>query len=79
VVRGGYGTGGYADQDRVVPVTAGEGVIHSFSGAVAAVTAAMGFRSFVTECCDVCGIFEAHKKEADILFMSVMTGISHLS
>lgn len=54
----------------VVPVTAGEGVIHSFSEAVAAVTAAMGFRSFVTECCDVCGIFEAHKKEADILFMS---------
>jgi pyrrolysine biosynthesis protein PylD len=30
----------------------------------------MGFRSFVTECFDVCGIFEAHKKEADIIFMA---------
>lgn len=54
----------------VVPVTAGEGIIGSFSEAVAAVTFTMGFRSFVTECCDVGGIFEAHKKEADLLFMA---------
>ena len=54
----------------VVPITSGEGVIGSFSEAVAAVTAAMGFRSFVTECSDVCGIFEAHKREADILYMA---------
>lgn len=54
----------------VVPVTSGEGIISSFSEAVAAVTLAMGFRSFVTECSDVSGIFEAHKKEADIIFMA---------
>lgn len=54
----------------VVPVTSGQGIISSFSEAVAAVTSAMGFRSFVTECCDVCGIFEAHKREADMVFMA---------
>ena len=54
----------------VVPVTSGEGVIGSFAEAVAAVTSAMGFQSFVTECCDVSGIYEAHKREADILFMA---------
>ncbi len=54
----------------VVPVTSGQGIIGSFSEAVAAVTSAMGFRSFVTECFDVCGIFEAHKREADIIFMA---------
>ncbi len=54
----------------VVPVTSGEGIIGSFCESVAAVTAAMGFRSFVTECYDVGGIFEAHKKDADIIFMA---------
>ena len=54
----------------VVPVTSGEGVIGSFAEAVAAVTGAMGFQSFVTECVDVSGILEAHKREADILFMA---------
>lgn len=54
----------------VVPVTSGQGMIGSFSEAVAAVTSAMGFRSFVTECSDVSGIFEAHKREADIIFMA---------
>ncbi len=54
----------------VVPVTAGQGMIASFPEAVAAVTSAMGFRSFVTECFDVSGIFEAHKREADIIFMA---------
>lgn len=54
----------------VVPVTSGEGIIGSFAEAVATVTSGMGFRSFVTECYDVSGIFEAHKREADILFMA---------
>lgn len=54
----------------VVPVTCGEGVIGSFAEAVAAVTSSMGFPSFVTECYDVSGIFEAHKREADIIFMA---------
>ena len=54
----------------VVPVTSGQGIIGSFSEAVAAVTSAMGFPSFVTECADVSGIYEAHKREADILFMA---------
>lgn len=54
----------------IIPVTSGEGVIGSFSESVAAVTASMGFASFVTECSDVNGIYEAHKREADILFMA---------
>ena len=54
----------------VVPVTSGEGIISSFAEAVAAVTGVMGFQSFVTECVDVSGIYEAHKREADILFMA---------
>ena len=54
----------------VVPVTSGEGIIGSFSEAVAAVTAAMGFRSFVTEKSDVSGIYEAYNREADIVFMA---------
>ena len=54
----------------VVPVTSGQGIISSFSEAVAAVTSAMGFRSFVTECFDVSGLFEAYKREADIVFMA---------
>ncbi len=54
----------------VVPVTSGEGIIGSFAESVAAVTSTVGFRSFITECCDVSGIFEAHKREADIIFMA---------
>ncbi len=54
----------------VVPVTSGQGTIGSFAESACAVTSCMGFRSFVTECFDVNGIFQAHKKEADILFMA---------
>ena len=54
----------------VVPVNSGEGIIGSFAESVAAITASMGFSSFVTECFDVNGICEAHKREADILFMA---------
>jgi pyrrolysine biosynthesis protein PylD len=53
-----------------VPVTSGEGVIGSFAEGVAAVASVMGFRSFVTECFDVNGIYEAYKREADIIFMA---------
>jgi len=54
----------------VVPITTGRGIIGSFSESVAAITASMGFQSFVTDCFDVNGIYEAHRKEADILFMA---------
>jgi pyrrolysine biosynthesis protein PylD len=54
----------------VVPVTSGEGIIGSFSEAVAAVTTAMGFQSFVTDRSDVSGLYEAYGKEADIVYMA---------
>ena len=54
----------------VVPVTSGLGEIESFTQAVAAVTAAMGFYTFVTEHTDVSGFYEASCRGADIVYMA---------
>lgn len=54
----------------VVPITSGLGTIDSFSESVAAIVRAMGFHTFVTERTDVNGIYEAHVKDADIIFMA---------
>lgn len=54
----------------VVPITCGEGVIGAFSESVAAVLAAMGVETFVTEHTDVNGIYEAASKGAEILYMA---------
>lgn len=54
----------------VVPVTSGEGVITDFAESVTAITAAMGFNSFVTDKTDVDGIYEAYMKSADIIYMA---------
>lgn len=54
----------------VVPVTSGLGTISSFAESVAAIVKAMGFVAFVTEGTDVNGIYEAHVKDADIVFMA---------
>ncbi len=60
--------------DRVrisaVPITSGLGVIGGFSGTVAAIVSHLGFRSFVTESCDVAGIAEGLERGADILMLS---------
>lgn len=54
----------------VVPVTSGLGTISSFAESVKAIVKAMGFEAFVTEGTDVNGIYEAHVKDADIVFMA---------
>lgn len=54
----------------VVPVTTGLGIIGSFAQSVAAVTKAMGFRSFVTKNADVDGLSEAYHIDADIVYMA---------
>ncbi len=54
----------------IVPISSGEGVSDTFSEAVAAVARIMDFTSFVAECSDMNGIYEAHRKDADILFMA---------
>lgn len=54
----------------VIPVTSGQGTILSFSESVAAIVRAMGFDVFVTEGSDVNGLYEAHIKGADVVFMA---------
>lgn len=54
----------------VIPITTGLGVIGSFSESVAAIVRHMKFEAFVTEKTDVAGIYEAHQKGAEILFMA---------
>lgn len=54
----------------VVPVTAGLGVIGTFAGVVAAIVRAAGVEAFVTERTDVDGLYEAHQRRADLVFMA---------
>lgn len=53
-----------------VSISSGEGVIGSFAESVAGIIAQAGFRTFVTEKCDVDGIYEAYTRGADIVFMA---------
>ena len=53
-----------------VPVTQGEGIIGSFSDAVAAIIKSMGFNAFVTEETDVDGIYSAVLRDAGVIFMA---------
>lgn len=54
----------------VVPITAGGGVIGTFSESVAAILRVMGCNTFVTDGTDILGIAEGVQKGADILFMA---------
>ena len=54
----------------VIPITAGEGLIGTFSESVAAIARVMGSDAFVTESTDVAGMREGILKGADILFMA---------
>ena len=54
----------------VVPVTAGQGRIDSFSESVAAIIKAAGFDARVSGASDVAGLCEAHAAGADIVFMA---------
>ncbi len=54
----------------VIPVTSGDGIINTFSEAVAAIASSMGFDAFVTKKTDVDGIYEAYMNDADIMFMA---------
>ncbi|MGI6732036.1 MAG: 3-methylornithyl-N6-L-lysine dehydrogenase PylD [Anaerovoracaceae bacterium] len=73
-------TCGYTEQEfykkvvnhkiAVIPITAGEGVIGSFSEAVAAILRKVKADVFITEKTDVAGMKEGLIKGADILFMA---------
>ncbi len=54
----------------VVPVTAGQGVIEGFAGAVAAIARHLGFPVLVTASGDVAGFAEALEKGAALLLMA---------
>ncbi len=53
-----------------IPIRAGEGIIGTFSGSVAAILHHLGFHTVVTEASDVNGIYEAFKDEAHCLFLA---------
>jgi len=54
----------------VVPITTGMGIISTFAESVAAIIRQAGFSVFVTKACDVNGIYEAHLRNASMLFMA---------
>ena len=53
-----------------VPVTQGEGIISSFSEAVAAIVRSMGFRTYISEDTDVEGIYGSILMDADVVYMA---------
>ncbi len=53
-----------------VPITAGEGIIGTFSQSVAAILHHLGFQTAVTEATDVDGIYEAYRTGAHCLFLA---------
>jgi pyrrolysine biosynthesis protein PylD len=59
-----------AGRVAVVPVTAGKGLIPSFTDAVKSIVRYLGFTAFVTAKTDVAGIAEGIAREATILFMA---------
>lgn len=54
----------------VIPITAGEGIIGTFSESIAAVLRHMGLTAFVTMHTDAAGIYEAHQAGASFLFFA---------
>lgn len=52
----------------VVPVTAGLGTISQFSETVGAILSFVGFKTYLTDKCDIAGIGEAYAKKADLIF-----------
>jgi pyrrolysine biosynthesis protein PylD len=54
----------------VVSVTSGLGIISGFAEAVCAILKHCSIDAFVTEACDVDGIYEAISNRADIIFMA---------
>lgn len=54
----------------VVPVTQGEGIIGSFSEAVAAIIRSMGFSAGVTKHTDVNGLYEGQRQGCSIFFLA---------
>jgi 3-methylornithyl-N6-L-lysine dehydrogenase len=54
----------------VIPITAGEGIIGTFSESIAAILRHMGMTAFVTKHTDAAGIYEAHQAGAVFLFFA---------
>lgn len=61
---------GKGKKAAVVPVTQGQGVIGSFSEAVAAIIRSMGIEAVVTEGSDVEGMYEGWQKGCSLFFMA---------
>lgn len=54
----------------VVPITTGMGIIGTFADSVAAIIRQAGFSVFVTQACDVDGMYEAYLHKASMIFMA---------
>lgn len=54
----------------VVPITTGMGIIGTFADSVAAIIRQAGFSVFVTNACDVDGMYEAYLRKANMVFMA---------
>lgn len=54
----------------VVPVTSGEGIIKGFVDAVQSIINHLGFRSFITDESDVCGLAEGIMREGEVIFLA---------
>ncbi len=61
---------GREQKTAVVPVTQGEGIIGSFSDAVAAIIRSMGFSAEVTSRRDVDGLYEGFQRDCSIFFLA---------
>jgi len=54
----------------VIPITAGQGIIHTFANTVEAIMAYLGFQASVTMATDTAGVAEAVENKADGIMMS---------
>lgn len=65
-----YGTEAGSEKVGIVPITAGNGIIGSFSESLLAIVRYFGLDGFVTEKPDVSGYYEAVTAGADIVLMA---------
>lgn len=65
-----YGTAPNGEKIAIIPVTAGNGIISSFSESLLFTVRHFGMDGFITENTDVAGYYEAVMKGADIILMA---------
>lgn len=65
-----YGTAYHQEKIGIIPITAGGGIIGSFSESLLYTVSHFGMDGFITEKTDVAGFYEAVTKGADIILMA---------